>query len=218
MILLPLLLPQLAASLSAPDAAPAKGKPGSVEQLANSPDPAGPAPLVTSPKSDPGTADAPVDGLDGKPKLGPFVDGSSAGKKKPPTVEDIGADTKQSTPSKESEAALREAGASEKDREQHRMLMEAQANIMDDPNRIAPKEGTTGTEGGISEKERLKKAQDAKSAKPELKTPETPKEAPPLPESDDEPRIGKDKAKKITDEDDKVPGAPGMEVMRRSDL
>jgi Ca2+/H+ antiporter, TMEM165/GDT1 family len=218
LLLLPLLLPHLAAAIAVPDAAPGNAKAGSVEQLASSPDVSGPAAVLANSKPDPGTKDAPVDGLDGKPKLGPFVDGSSAGKKKPQLVEDLATSTTKPTTNKpvvkEPDAAVGDAGATPKEKEQHRMLMEAQANIMDDPNRIAPKEGTTGTEGGISEKERLKKASEAKKdpgAKPELKKPETPKEAPPLPESE-EPSIGKEKTKKLGKEDDKVVGAQGMEV------
>lgn len=207
-ILLPILLPHLVASTVIDGA---KGKAGSVEQLANNPDVAGPAPLITNPKPDKGTKDAPVDGLDGKPKLGPFVD-SGSGKKKPQTVEDIGTPSNSKSTVADSDARLDTEGASESEREQHRMLMEAQGNVMDDPHREAPKEGTTGTEGGISEKERLRKAQESRNdAEPVEKKPEMPKEVPELPQSE-EARIGKDKAIKMGKDDEKPKGAQGMEV------
>jgi hypothetical protein len=49
--------------------------------------------------------------------------------------------------------------------------------VMDDPNRQPPKEGTRGTEGGVSEKEKARLESEASGRRTE-KTPETPKEAP----------------------------------------
>ena len=45
--------------------------------------------------------------------------------------------------------------------------------VTDDPNRVSPKEGTRGTEGGVSEKSK------DNGKLPTEKVPETPKEAPP---------------------------------------
>ena len=55
---------------------------------------------------------------------------------------------------------------------------------MDDPNRVGPKEGTRGTEGGISEKSREK--QENLDAQLSENKPEEPKAAPPLPHSEQE--------------------------------
>jgi hypothetical protein len=52
--------------------------------------------------------------------------------------------------------------------------------VMDDPTRKPPKEGTTGTEGGVSEKGKARKEQDGGA------TPEAPKDHPPLPHSEQE--------------------------------
>ncbi|KAF2097355.1 UPF0016-domain-containing protein, partial [Rhizodiscina lignyota] len=155
-----------------------------------------------------GTKDAPVDGLDGKPHAGPFVDSSST-KKKPQTVEDIV--PSQKTSKQDKDDLLDPDGATEQEKEQHRLLMEAQDTVMDDPHREAPKEGTTGTEGGVSERDRLKKAQEeTKAGPPDIKRPESPKEVPPLPESE-EPKSSKEKTIKHTTEEETSTGSHGLE-------
>lgn len=215
----PLILLLLPALIAVATADAPNGKAGSVEQLAGG-DPAAAvatailpdaATLSASPKPDPGTKDAPVDGKDGKPKLGPFVDSSAS--KKQPNVEELkpGKKTPLKTPS---DKAYDAAGATPEEREQHKLLMEAQESVMDDPNREAPKVGTTGTEGGVSEKDRLRKEQESSKAGPaDVKRPETPKEAPPLAESDETKamKAEKEKLAKPTEEDEKK-GAIGLEV------
>lgn len=113
-----------------------------------------------------GTKDAPVDGNDGKPHTGPFVElgaGSEAPKDLP---------------------AL-------KDRPDDPLIVngervpEKHDGVMDDKNRPGPKKGTTGTEGGVSEKDKDRKMREQTGEKAENKPP-TPKEAPPLPHSDEE--------------------------------
>lgn len=94
-----------------------------------------------SSRADVGTKDAPVDGQDGKPHKGPWVDSSSS--------ED---DTSKKSSS---------SSTTHKSSDAH--------GVMDDPNREAPKKGTTGTEGGISEK-----GGDFSKER----NPESPKEAP----------------------------------------
>lgn len=84
-----------------------------------------------------GTKDAPVDGMDGKPHAGPFVDASSGAEK--------------STPVKDSAVAKPKAKTTE-----------TEDGVMNDANRAPPRKGTTGTEGGVSEKERLSEAGGAK--------------------------------------------------------
>lgn len=72
-----------------------------------------------------GTQDAPVDGHDGKPHQGPFVDSK--------------------------EPSEKPAGKGK---------IKPEDGVMNDPNRAAPKKGTTGTEGGVSEKSKEKAAAD----------------------------------------------------------
>jgi hypothetical protein len=199
--LLLLLLPSLAASL----AIDSKAKPGSVAQLADGD--AATAILPTRP--DVGTKDAPVDGLDGKPHAGPFVE---SGKKKPPAaVEDLGAG---------SGSLSDDLGAigQKKKFDDGWAVPEREDSVMDDRVGEKPNKGPKGTEGGVSEKDRLKlQAGEAKSG--ELKKPEQPKEAPPLPAGADEKVVkGKNKEKSGKkeaggEEKPKQKGAAGLEVM-----
>jgi hypothetical protein len=195
--LLLLLLPSLAASL----AIDSKAKPGSVAQLANGD--AATAILPTRP--DVGTKDAPVDGLDGKPHAGPFVE---SGKKKPPaTVEDIG------TGSGSLSDDLGAIGQKKKF-DDGWVVPEREDSVMDDRVGEKPNKGPKGTEGGVSEKDRLKlQAGEGKSG--ELKKPEKPKEAPPLPASVDGKVKNKEKSGKKEVEGEEKPkqkGAAGLEV------
>ena len=119
-----------------------------------------------------GTDDAPVDGLDGKPHAGPFVD-TSPDKSK--TLE-AGANPK-ATPktSREKWQAVKD------ERFNLEEIPDRVDGVMNDEYRVAPKPGTTGTEGGISEKEKERKAGSVTENKPQQ-----PKEAPPLPHSEQE--------------------------------
>lgn len=144
-----------------------------------------------------GTEDAPVDGLDGKPHAGPFVDiapeqsASASGtatapaRKALPTLLEKFAD-----PSADNE------GWTLKD------IPEKNDGVMNDESRQKPKKGTTGTEGGVSEKD---KAKMAKGGNVENK-PQSPVEAPPLPHSEQEQIAAKgekaeDKSKEEKDTD-----------------
>ncbi|KAK2805604.1 hypothetical protein FQN50_006119 [Emmonsiellopsis sp. PD_5] len=115
-----------------------------------------------------GMSDTPFDGKDGKPHAGPWVEtsadrdrkktGALLGKEQPltpdlndPPAEHVGPDG-QPIPS-------------------------SNDGVMDDPNRPGPKEGTRGTEGGVSEKSKEGKFGGEKK-------PDPPKEAPPLPHSE----------------------------------
>ncbi|KAM0816546.1 hypothetical protein AB5N19_02348 [Seiridium cardinale] len=118
-------------------------------------------------KYDVGTKDAPVDGKDGKPHDGPFVDTktteTSGSKKELPILQDIIPD--KSAKSKDTTDA---------------------DGVMDDPLHQPPKKGTTGTEGGVTEKDKARKVAESKTGEKAEKVPETPKEAPPLPQSEQE--------------------------------
>jgi hypothetical protein len=128
-----------------------------------------------------GTKDAPVDGKDGRPHAGPWVETEARrGRKK---AQEAG---EEEAPLKPIAKPLKDKLESLSDGEK---TPELNDGVMDDPNRVAPKEGTRGTEGGVSEKSR-----EAKSN--EEKKPDPPKEAPPLPHSEQE-KIDK-KAKEET--------------------
>ncbi|KAH8661858.1 hypothetical protein BX600DRAFT_437295 [Xylariales sp. PMI_506] len=135
-------------------------------------------------KYDVGTKDAPVDGKDGKPHDGPFVDpktksdksDSTNPEKKLAIVEDLATDS----------SAFQAHGKDVTDIRDD--------SVMDDPHRQPPKEGTTGTEGGVSEKDKARKAQEGMTGEKLEKVPETPKEVPPLPHSEEK-KISGDKTK-----------------------
>ncbi|RFU74582.1 family upf0016 [Trichoderma arundinaceum] len=125
------------------------------------------------------TKDAPVDGKDGKPHLGPFVetDGTAStetkgekdlptlkGRPKDPTIVD------------------------------GKKIPESNDGVMFDKNREKPQDGTTGTEGGVSEKDKARKAHEGKTGEKLVNQPEAPKEHPPLPHSEEK-KIEKGKGK-----------------------
>ncbi|KAL9100001.1 MAG: hypothetical protein Q9163_004567 [Psora crenata] len=117
-----------------------------------------------------GTKDAPVDGRDGRPHLGPFVETSAERDRK--KAKESGDDLPK-TPTKD----VPKGGSSEDGWK----MPETNDGVMDDPNRTGPKEGTRGTEGGISEK--TKDSKEEKKGDLEKK-PDPPKEVPPLPHSE----------------------------------
>lgn len=121
--------------------------------------PAGPAQLNPV-----GTKDAPIDGKDGKPHAGPFVETEAERDRK--KAKDSG---------DEEPAILTSAGPAKEQAD----LRPTNDGVMDDPNRIGPKDGTRGTEGGVSEKSKESKVGEEKK-------PDPPKEAPPLPHSEQE--------------------------------
>jgi len=145
-------------------------------------------PAVASARAYVGTEDAPVDGLDGKPHAGPFVDTTpddSQAKKS-----DVAAEMTAEKPIPASLERLAH-GTSSEDGWRLEDIPEKNDGVMNDENRPIPKKGTTGTEGGVSEKskERLSKGNLAENK------PQEPKEAPPLPHSEQE-RIEKAEGKK----------------------
>ncbi|KAH8884314.1 UPF0016-domain-containing protein [Thozetella sp. PMI_491] len=124
-------------------------------------------------KYDVGTKDAPVDGKDGKPHSGPFVEienlrGPESTKDLPPL----------------------------KDRPEDPTVIdgvkipESNDGVMDDKNRPEPKKGTTGTGGGVSQKDKSRKSQEDMTGVKAENKPEAPKEAPPLPHSEEEKILG----------------------------
>ncbi|KAI1803656.1 UPF0016-domain-containing protein [Daldinia bambusicola] len=169
-----LLLPSLALVTSALDAKSAK------DVSARGVDSASSQPLdsaSTSSKStkvDVGTKIAPVDGKDGMPHEGPFVTTDKGRKKgdandvvetKPPALKDRPVDPTVIDGKK---------------------IPESNDGVMDDPHRQPPKQGTTGTEGGVSEKDKAKKAKEGVTGEKVENVPQKPKEKPPLPHSEQE--------------------------------
>jgi len=123
--------------------------------------------------------EAPVDGKDGRPHAGPFVETAAERDRK--KLKESGDDTTTGTGKKPTKGSTSTDGA----------LPESNQGVMDDKDRFAPKDGQRGTEGGISEKSKEK----AKEKKPE-----EPTEAPPLPHSEEKKIKGSNKA---TDSDEK---------------
>lgn len=159
-----------------------------------------------------GTKDAPVDGKDGRPHQGPFVETAAERdrkKAKESGEDEVPPSTKKPTPKDGWNAAMPESND----------------GVMDDPDRKGPKEGTRGTEGGISKKNSDKKAQENADGLKSEKTPEKPKEIPSLPHSEqnivqameDKEGLKTDKVSaKTKGEDDKLKskgkGIAGLEV------
>ncbi|KAJ5918279.1 hypothetical protein N7454_010654 [Penicillium verhagenii] len=117
-----------------------------------------------------GSPDIPVDGKDGRPHAGPWVEtGAERDRKSSKSGDDIDlVSTKFDTKIPSSGHLSTEEGT---------MIPHSNGGVMDDPHRTGPQEGTRGTEGGISEKGKDNLYNAAK-------TPDSPKEALPLPHSE----------------------------------
>jgi hypothetical protein len=114
-----------------------------------------------------GPVELPIDGKDGKPHAGPFVG-------------------KDSTTLLEQDKLPSGHGHDGHEDPDGKPIPQANDGVMDDPNRPdPPKEGTRGTEGGVSEKSKIAENGGGK-------TPDAPKEAPPLPHSEEQKITGSD--------------------------
>lgn len=195
--LLLLLLPALATALSAPaqdSTQSTLSKNTQPREARSDPNPSPVTDLNTKSRYDIGTKDAPVDGKDGKPHAGPFV-GSEKDPKKPKS----GSDDTELVLGKEEYAELKVPDGTK--------IPTVNDGVMDDPNRELPKQGTTGTEGGVSEKDKARKAKEGQTGEKLEKKPDSPKEAPPLPLSEQAKLKGdKTKAKEAVDNDDDIAG------------
>ena len=154
-------------------------------QQKQGPDPTLASSLLIKPTSPPvvGTKDAPVDGKDGRPHAGPFVETAAERdrkKAKESGEEVIAPSGKKPLPKDKLKGDSHSSGWDIPDMPN---MPESNDGVMDDPSRRGPKEGTRGTEGGISEKTRDKKLQEGQDAE---KVPEKPKGVPPLPHSEPE--------------------------------
>jgi Ca2+/H+ antiporter, TMEM165/GDT1 family len=148
----------------------------------------GSSPIAPNVKPEVGTKDAPVDGLDGKPHAGPFVDST---KKKPvQQVEDLNSVAPGGGKGGKERTLLDDFELPEDD------------GVMSDIRDREYVKGPTGTEGGVSQKDRERKEKGQEGKKPD-----PPKEAPPLP--------GDKTTSKVKDGDgeaEKKKGAAGLEV------
>ncbi|KAL2065636.1 hypothetical protein VTL71DRAFT_3306 [Oculimacula yallundae] len=149
--------------------------------------------LNTKSRYEIGTKDAPVDGKDGKPHAGPFVGDKEI--KKP-------ADEK---------VPAKEVVKTELVTPDGQKIPQVNDGVMDDPNRLLPKLGTTGTEGGVSEKDKVRKAQEGQTGEKYENKPDSPKEAPPLPHSE-QTKLDSEKIKTSLDKaDEDGEGLAGIE-------
>lgn len=171
--LLFLLLPSLATVVAAAAQDTQSTLSGSIypREAKSDPDPSSIVDLNSKSKYDVGTKDAPVDGKDGKPHAGPFV-----GSEKDPK--------KSKTSSEDGDLLLGIEDYADLKAPDGGKIPPVNDGVMDDPNRELPKQGTTGTEGGVSEKDKARKAKEGQTGEKIEKTPDSPKEAPPLPESE----------------------------------
>jgi Ca2+/H+ antiporter, TMEM165/GDT1 family len=137
-----------------------------------------------------GTKDAPVDGKDGKPHAGPFVEyeRQASESKDFPVLKDRPVDPTIVDGKK---------------------IPETNDGVMDDKNRPEPKEGTTGTGGGVSEKDKQRKKKESQTGEKVENKPQTPKEVPPLAHAEEE-KILREKEGKTTGKASE--GASGLEV------
>ncbi|KAH8659567.1 hypothetical protein BGZ61DRAFT_171064 [Ilyonectria robusta] len=184
--LLLLLLPVLANALNFPqDPIPAVAPPDSIEPVV--------PPSSGGNRHDVPTKDAPVDGKDGKPHLGPFVD--SDGVKR---TTDMGEKTLPPLSGRPADPTVVDG----------KKIPETNDGVMFDKNRDHAQEGTTGLEGGMTEKAKAKKAEEVRTGEKAVTQPPPPKEAPPLPHSEEEKirtskdYAGKDIPKAATEKED----------------
>ncbi|KAI1501675.1 hypothetical protein F5X99DRAFT_196078 [Biscogniauxia marginata] len=136
-------------------------------------------------KIDVGTKDAPVDGKDGMPHEGPFV-ATDKGRKKGSSP-DV-AESKDLPPLRNRPADPTVIDG--------KKIPETNDGVMDDPHRQPPKQGTTGTEGGVSQKDKARKAKEGETGEKVENIPETPKEKPPMPQSEQQKIEGEKESKK----------------------
>ena len=142
------------------------------------------------------THDAPVDGKDGKPHAGPFVETAAERERKKAKGGGEGGRMSAGTKPLPKPMKVSQGGGSNSESSP---IPESNDGVMDDPYRVSPEEGTRGTEGGISEKDRDRKAQESHIGGKAEKKPDPPKEAPPLPNGEEEKlavKVGKETGKK----------------------
>ena len=161
----------------------------------HSPVDAGKGSSLTGSKSSVGTKDAPVDGLDGKPHAGPFVEASPDESRRQAASDSLASShddsqehvSSSSTSDKSGESSTGLHGSSADDEE----------GATSDKSDRSSATRNTGTEGGISEKDRDRKAQEGLGVG-KGRTPDSPKEPIDLPDSIEDRIDLKEKTEKTT--------------------
>ena len=140
----------------------------------------------TKSKIDVGTKNAPVDGKDGMPHEGPFIT-TDKDRKKTTDASDLSDPKRPPTLKDSSSDSITIDG---------KKIPESNDGVMDDPNHEPPKQGTIGTEGGVSEKDKARKVKEGETGEKVENVPITPNEVPPeLEEVTDGKDSSKDKSK-----------------------
>lgn len=154
-----------------------------------------PEPSVSpSSPSSKGTKDAPVDGFDGKPHAGPYIDDTPTSHgKQPNIVEEL---QPGASSSKDSTTLVEEEG-----------ILDGDKSVMQDPER-KPATGNTGIEGGVSAKDKERLEHEEKTGEKMEKVPESPKEPQPLSHADQQ-QLEEDTE---TTSSTRALGAVGLEV------
>lgn len=164
--LLLLVLPSLTKALSSPDTTQPDDKTGATLYGAKVDDTA--AAVGLGGRQDIPTKDAPVDGQDGKPHSGPFVGSEAAADSDHPALPPLKGRPDDPT------------------MVDGKKIPNSNDGVMFDKNRDRPQEGMTGTTGGVSEKDKARKAHESKTGEKLVTQPESPKEHPPIPHSEQE--------------------------------
>lgn len=218
--LLLLLAPSLVSALSDPIPDTAAGRSSGLSSSSGAGDTSEPAVAVdidASSRRNYPTKDAPVDGKDGKPHMGPFVgteptDGSSSGS----STGGSGSSSSGSTLHTDENRASLKGRPDDYTVVDGKKIPETNDGVMFDKNRERPQEGTTGTEGGVSEKDKTRKAREGQVGGRLQAQPESPKEQPPLPHSEERKLQGssKDESAKSTYPTDETGGSEytGLDV------
>jgi hypothetical protein len=154
-------------------------------------------PSLAPTTSSKGTKHAPIDGKDGMPHQGPYIgDDPVPTGKKPAVVEDLGPPGPKKTVAGPSKANPTTA------------VLDGDKSVMQDPDRKLAT-GNKGTEGGVSAKDKERLAHEDKTGEKLEKVPESPKEAPPLPHSEQKQIHGEVLG---TETSTRALGAGGLEV------
>jgi len=157
-----------------------------------------PSPAAVTPGTIKGTKDAPVDGFDGKPHAGPYIDDTpTSHDKQPAVIEDLGTG-KKTVPGRKDSTLV----GAEKE------VLDGDKSVMQDPDRKLAT-GKTGVEGGVSAKDKERLAHEDKTGSKKEQVPTAPKEAPPLPHGE---QSHLKEAASVVASSTRLAGAVGLEV------
>ncbi|RGP71129.1 hypothetical protein FLONG3_7257 [Fusarium longipes] len=224
-----LLLPAVANALSSHDVTDIPGPAAITEQTDV-------LPQAGVKRHDVPTKDAPVDGRDGKPHHGPFIE-TEDHKKPAEVVPDTrsGAVTGSGSVADtgagiDSEVAVGAATKIDANPEilpelkgrpddptvvDGAKIPESNDGVMFDKDRVHAQEGTTGTEGGVTERYKARQLEEDLAGEETFRKPSSPKEAPPLPHSEEE-KIRASEGDKTDKTEDRISGEKVDDVIPKS--